>query len=80
MQMILQRQPSADGAKPTRDEVASLLDYDAQTGVFTWKFRDDASQNAWNAKWAGKRAGTILTTGYRQIKILGGLRLAHRLA
>lgn len=75
-------------AKPilTQEIVRSLLDYDPETGIFTWRYRDreyfptDHAQKAWNAKLAGKKAGAMSYYGYIQIAIFGRLFLAHRLA
>ena len=58
---------------PTRDEVAQLLDYDPATGVMRWK-------TARGCRPAGAIAGTPLQNLYLQIKVLGKMVLAHRLA
>lgn len=66
--------------------VKDLLDYNPQTGVFTWKVRDrkyckdDRSWKSWNSKNSGKTAGTPDAEGYRQIKIFDKFYKAHRLA
>ncbi len=72
-----------------------LLDYDPQTGIFTWRPRDkarfsdtglfapDQCARDWNKRWAGKEAGCVNRQGavpYREIRILGRLYTAHRLA
>ena len=58
---------------PTRTAVLNLLNYDKETGVFTWR-------KALNAKAkAGQVAGTI-NDGYRQIQIGGTKYAASRLA
>lgn len=50
-----------------------LLEYDAATGVFTWK-------QTCRTSWAGKVAGTKHCKGYQQICLDGVVYLAHRLA
>lgn len=72
------------------DEVRRLLDYDRDTGFFTWKKRvpDQFSETAgftnahkcalWNSKYAGRSAGTFNAYGYVVIKSLRAS--AHRLA
>lgn len=62
-----------------------LLDYDPETGLFTWRtrslkwFKSERSQKSWNVKWAGKPAGRI-NNGYVIIGLLGVDQYAHRLA
>lgn len=58
----------------TRERVLELLDYDPETGIFTWK----VSTN--NRVKAGSRAGAINSWEYRQIKVDDRLYKAHRLA
>lgn len=57
----------------------SILNYDSETGFFTWKIRSDA-EDRWNTKHAGNRAGGPCTFGHIQITINNVLYLAHRLA
>ena len=70
----------------TQNLVRELLNYDPETGIFTWRYRDrkycvsDKSQKVFNANFAGKIAGGFSDDGYINIKILGRLFLAHRLA
>lgn len=65
--------------KLTAKYVRSILDYDADTGVFRWKWRDDARQSV-NAQMAGKIAGCIMPDGYITIGINRRYYKAHRLA
>ena len=57
-----------------KDYLLELFDYDKDNGKLYWKkrpLRHFATKNAyavWNAKYSGKRAGTI-TRGYRHISI-----------
>jgi len=75
----------------TTEVIQELLDYDPETGAFTWRprsgegwFKTERSYKLWNTKFAGKPAGGVNTTaaGYpsRKIKLLGKLRSASRLA
>jgi hypothetical protein len=48
----------------------SAVDYDPETGLFTWKRRSDVG-NSWNNRWAGKPAGTVSHFGYIHICING---------
>ena len=59
---------------PSREEVASLLTYDAATGEFFWK----RYRNGFVL--AGARAGQVLRSGYRSITINRRGCLEHRLA
>lgn len=55
-------------------ELKSLLNYDPDTGIFTW------ISNRPGTKGAGSVAGVIMNNGYRQIMINRRHYLAHRLA
>jgi hypothetical protein len=59
--------------------VRSILSYNPENGEFIWRHRPDSSSN-WNAKWAGKMAGTVNEKGYVKIAIFKTQYLAHRLA
>lgn len=63
--------------EPTQEVLRTLLDYDPETGVFTWRPRLDAS---FNTRWAGTVAGVINPRGYRVIRVQYRLIGAHRLA
>lgn len=74
----------------TTENVSKILDYNLDTGVFTWKararewFMRDQDWKRWNTRYAGKMAGYVskTTTGYPRllIKVLGKGYLASRLA
>jgi hypothetical protein len=57
----------------TAESVRAALQYDAGTGVFTWRA-------ARGCKRAGSIAGSIRNDGYRCIRLFGNWRYAHRLA
>lgn len=62
----------------TRDYLRSILNYDPETGVFRWKWREGVPK--WtNTQFADKEAGT-LKDGYIVIMIDGCQYRAHRLA
>lgn len=76
----------SQSAQPlTRTRLAEVLDYDPQTGRFTWNVRPRTSfktQNSfatWNSRYAGREAG-VTTHGYRKISIDDRKYYAHRLA
>jgi hypothetical protein len=70
----------------TADVVRELLDYDPETGLFTWKWRtlkwfpDEHQQKVWNTKFAGKRAFTSMGLGYYHGAILRRSVRANRVA
>lgn len=55
------------------EELISILDYDKNTGIFTWTGKRKGTK-------AGKIAGTISSDNYIQIQISGRLYRSHRLA
>lgn len=62
----------------TRERVISLLDYDPLSGLFLWKWREDAGRGV-NERDAGQVAGTS-KDGYVVVMIDGKQYRAHRLA
>lgn len=62
----------------TKDYLRSILDYDPETGIFKWRWRDGVDISV-NQRDAGFPAGTI-KDGYVQICINGRVYRAHRLA
>jgi len=70
----------------TVDIVREFLDYNPETGIFRWKFRDrkwfpsDRSWKTWNTRFSNSIAGTIGRNGYRLILIHRVSYRAHRLA
>lgn len=77
-------------ALPPKDNLHQLFRYDPETGILYWRerhedmFKDGAqpkSHNAaiWNAKNAGKPAGSKVAAGYIDVSVLSaGRLLAHR--
>jgi len=57
----------------TQDYLKSILHYNPDTGVFTYT---STSRNGWN----GRTAGSIDYYGYRNLRILGTIYKAHRVA
>lgn len=61
----------------TQARLQELLDYDPQTGAFTWR----ADAGRFGRIKAGSRAGGLdKTTGYMQLRVDGERYLQHRLA
>jgi hypothetical protein len=63
----------------TADYVRSILDYDPETGIFRWKWRNDVAKQSWNTRYAGTVVGS-LRNGYIIAKINYRDYSAHRIA
>jgi len=63
----------------TSERLREALEYEPESGVFTWRHRMDAKPQ-WNARHAGRRAGSIGSDGYRRITIDDVKHKASRLA
>lgn len=65
----------APRALPDRAYLLERLDYDPDTGVLTWRnrprthFSDDRYHRQWNARYAGKTAGTLKPIGYLAVSV-----------
>lgn len=59
--------------------VRRILDYDPETGAFTWLYRPDGRRK-WNTRYAGKPAGGVRPCGYVAIRFLEHSWYAHRIA
>lgn len=64
---------------PSQNYIKSVLDYNLETGVFTWKYRNDVPKE-WNTRRAGSIAGRTDKRGYITITIYKRHFYAHRLA
>ena len=71
---------------PSPEILRKLLDYNPETGVFTWKVRsaDGAASEgyarAWNTRYSGRPAGYTGREGYTVIGVFGRILFAHRMA
>lgn len=61
----------------TQEYLYNILNYNKDTGIFTWNKRNNKS---FNTNFYNKEAGTIGNHGYLAIKVLNKMYLAHRLA
>lgn len=66
----------------THEQLLERLDYDHETGIFTWKRRpgNDRCTNSWNSRLCGTNAGWFIPKGYLRIGIEGRFYYGHRLA
>lgn len=70
----------------TQEKLIELINYDSETGIFTWKNRSEnyfcnpGYCKAWNKRYAGKKTGNMSSTGCLQICIDDVRYMAHRLA
>lgn len=58
----------------TQEELKTQVEYNADTGIFTWKVRNS------NRIKVGDEAGNYHNGGYIEMQVLGERHLAHRLA
>lgn len=67
--------------KLTQERLKELVSYDPETGKFTWIRREghSASVRRWNARWAGREAGSHHCRGYMRICIDSVDYKAHHL-
>ena len=47
----------------TQEYLRKIFDYDSETGILTWKYRTDIDYKGWNARFAYKEAGAIVSPG-----------------
>jgi len=70
----------------TQSYLKSILNYDPDTGIFTWlirpasHFKGDRYAKAWNTRHAGNICGSISFYGYRVININNKFHRCGRLA
>ncbi len=60
----------------THNDVTNLLDYNPETGVFTWRIGSSGVKSYLQ----GKTAGCLTPSGYRQLRVGGRIYYEHRLA
>ena len=62
-------------------KLLELLRYEPETGKLFWKERVMPKRRgsaSWNARYAGKEAGSLTAAGYLSVVVLGKTRLVHR--
>lgn len=70
---------------PDAEILDHLFAFEAGVGILIWKprpremFNSDMAFHRWNGAYAGKAAGRITSSGYRNIKVMGEAFQAHRL-
>lgn len=66
---------------PNAETLRSCFEYDPDVGHLRWLPRpaNNRANKNFNARFAGKLAGTLDSWGHRQIKLIGTLHLAHRI-
>lgn len=75
----------------TAEYLRSIIDYNPETGIFTWlrrapatfnpkQIRAESVANRWNARFAGKHPKSFDQQGYRHVVINRRKYKAHRLA
>ncbi|AUS01375.1 hypothetical protein NVP1284A_48 [Vibrio phage 1.284.A._10N.286.55.A5] len=75
---------------PSKEYIEECLDYNPNTGVFTWKFRpryhfkNEGAFKMWNRRYSNQECGRIKENSsgkrYRTIMLDGKPKYAHRLA
>ena len=67
---------------PTQAELRAAVDYNPETGIFTWRARPGLTkgERIFNLNFAGKKAGSLQLNGYAVIRINQRLLYSHRLA
>ena len=63
----------------TAQELQSMFEYNK--GSLFWNKREETSRylKTWNSKWAGKEAGAIHKSGYKQVKLNDIIYPIHRI-
>ena len=64
-------------ALPSPEVLRQLLDYDPETGLMTWRYRQ--GQRRWNGLYAGKPAFFTDVNGYKTGRLFGSNVRAHRI-
>lgn len=69
---------------PTPEYLRTVLDYDPETGILTWKertkdmFVQGNRRHSWNSRWAGQSAFRKSEFGYMRGSVNGRKLFAHR--